>query len=219
MSFHFPGPVGDLEGIHELPEASADPTGAGLRGAAVVCHPHPLHGGTMRNTIVFRAARALRANGLATLRFNFRGVEGSEGKHDGTGGEELDVAAGLDYLEAQHPGVPLWAVGYSFGSRTVSGRALKDPRIEHVVLIALPVSVYDCSFVERVEQPGFALFGSADEFGTVAELREKHPSLFQGTSRLEIDEIEGADHFFRGRTPILEEKIHDHVRSALGVSP
>ena len=84
---HVSGPVGLLEGIVEQPDGL-------VRGAAVVCHPHPLHAGSLRNTIVFRTARALRAAGLVTLRFNFRGVEGSEGEHDGNGGEEDGAVAG-----------------------------------------------------------------------------------------------------------------------------
>ena len=93
MKLDLQGPAGRLEALLEEPE------GGPIRGAAVVCHPHPMHLGTMRNTIVFRTARALRAAGLVTLRFNFRSVEGSQGEHDGEGGEEGDVLAALDLLE------------------------------------------------------------------------------------------------------------------------
>lgn len=198
----FAGPAGRLEGLHELPEGE-------VRGAAVVCHPHPLHEGTMRNTIVYRMARALRSAGLATLRFNFRGVEGSEGEHDGQGGEEGDVAAALDLLEERHPGRPFWAAGYSFGSRTVCGLAVRDTRIRRLILIALPIEAYDCHCLEEAPQPGLIVLGSGDSFGTLTELARRFPHL---PERFETEEITGADHFFRGRTPILEETVRDYAR-------
>lgn len=198
----FDGPAGRLEGLYELPEGE-------VCGAAVVCHPHPLHEGTMRNTVVYRVARALRAAGLATLRFNFRGVEGSEGEHDGQGAEESDVSAALDLLAERHPGEPLWAAGYSFGARTVCGLAVHDRRIRRLVLVAFPITAYDCACIEEVAQPGLLVFGSGDPFGTLTELAQQFPRL---PERLELDEITGADHFFRGRTPILEEKIREYAQ-------
>ena len=202
---HVDGPVGRLEALLDEPDEPA-------RGAAVVCHPHPLHGGTMQNTVVFRLARALWAAGFVTLRFNFRGVEGSAGQHDGEGGEEGDVAACLDLLAERYPGLPLWAAGYSFGARTVCELAPKDGRIERVVLVAPPVAVYDCRCLEDLRQPGLLVFGSGDEFGTLTELAQKHPAL---PEHLELHEITGADHFFRGRTPLLEESVRDHATRAL----
>lgn len=206
MELEFPGPAGRLEGILDEPEAGVP------RAAAIVCHPHPLHRGTQRNTIVFRIARALRGNGLATLRFNFRGVEGSEGVHDGKGAEESDAAAGLDELERRHPGLPLWAAGYSFGARTVCGLASRDGRIQRLVLVALPVTRYACEEIDLVAQPGLLILGSQDQFGTRAELAERHPGLH---SRMHVVEIDGADHFFRGRTPQLEETVRAYARRSL----
>ena len=166
----------------------------------------------MRNTVIFRTARALRQVGLATLRFNFRGVEGSEGEHDGEGGEEGDVSVALDFLAERHPSVPLWAAGYSFGSRTVAGLATRDPRITRLILIAFPITHYDCSFLSDVEQPGFLIFGGGDPYGTLTELAQQFPKL---PERLEVDEVPGADHFFKGRTPILEDKFHAYAASVL----
>ena len=197
----FEGPEGVLEGLYELPDGP-------LRGAAVVCHPLPTHGGTMRNTLVYRMARALRAAGFATLRFNFRGVEGSAGAFDGEGAEEEDVLAALDWLEARHDGRPLWAAGYSFGSRTVSHLALREPRIRRVFLLALPVAHYDCGALRELTTPGLAVFGSGDPFGTSTELAQTLGRVPEG---LEVHEIPGADHFFRGRTPLVEEAVRDHA--------
>lgn len=201
------GPAGRLEGIHERPEGDDAP-----RAAAVVCHPHPLHEGTMRNTVVYRTARALRAAGLATLRFNFRGVEGSEGAHDGQGAEEEDARAALDWLAERHPGAELWAAGYSFGSRTVGRLATREARIARLVLIALPITAYDCSFLGALQQPGLLLFGGADPYGTLSDLAALAPHLDE---RLEPDEIVGADHFFRGRTPLVEQRVERYARAAM----
>lgn len=206
MDVRIDGPAGALVGVFEEPEGEA-------RGAAVVCHPHPLHGGTLRNTIVVRTARALRSVGMATLRINFRGVEGSEGVHDGTGAEEGDVAAALDWLRERLGDVPLWAAGYSFGARTVCGLAAREERIARVVLVALPVAVYTCEEICGLRQPGLAIFGTADEFGTARELRERFAAL---PPRLEIHEIPGADHFFRGKTPLVEEAVRAYAEGAWG---
>lgn len=205
------GPAGRLEGLYELPEGLTAP-----RAAAIVCHPHPLHEGTLRNTIVYRTARALRRAGLSTLRFNFRGVGASEGVHDGQGAEEEDAAAALGFLAERCPGSELWAAGYSFGSRTVGRLATRDERIARLILIAVPILAYDCSFLREVRQPGLLLFGRADPYGTLGALVRLLPDLPQ---QLEVDEIPGADHFFRGRTPDVEEKVHEHARGVLRGGP
>ncbi len=202
------GPGGRLEGLLELPEEGPAP-----RAAAIVCHPHPLHGGTMQNTVVVRTARALRSAGIATLRFNFRGVGESEGALEGHGAEEGDAAAGLDFLAGRFAGLELWAAGYSFGARMVCALATSDARIARIILVALPVAAYSCSCIEAVPQPGLLLFGGADAFGTSTELAQRHSNL---PDRLEVDEIPGTDHFFRGHTPILEQKVGEYARRAIG---
>jgi hypothetical protein len=204
VRFDVDGPVGRLEG--ELEEPSGAP-----RGAAIVCHPHPLHGGSLRNTIVVRVARALRAVGLATLRFNFRGVEGSAGVHDGAQ-EVEDAAAAVAALARRYPGLATWAAGYSFGSRVVSELALRDPSLERLILIAFPAGLYDPSVLQRLTQPTLLVMGSDDAFGTAAVLRAKLGRL---PKQLELHEIGGADHFFRGRTPLVEEAVLGYARRAL----
>jgi len=207
----FKGPAGTLEGLYGPPEAP-EGTVAPPAAAAILCHPHPAHGGTMHNTVVYRAAKALRRAGLAVLRFNFRGVEGSQGTHHGTGLEEEDAAAGLDYLQARHPNLPLWAGGFSFGARTIAGLAPREPRIERCLFIALPVSVYNCKPILDVRQPGYMLFAGNDDFGTAAVLRQGFPGL---GDNLEVDEIPGTDHFFRHKTPELEARIHAWAERSL----
>jgi len=207
MELFLDGPAGRLEA---LLETESDP----VRAAAVCCHPHPTYGGTMHNTVVFRAARALRRAGAATLRFNFRGVEGSEGEHDGRigpGGEEDDALAALDAL-AERYDAPLWGVGFSFGSRTIASLSLREPRLERLVLIAPPVDVFDCSALVKLRVPALAIWGDRDEFGTLASFERRYPDP---PASLETAEIEGADHLFRGRTPKLEEAVLDYARRAL----
>lgn len=203
MRFDVDGPVGKLVG--ELEE----PAGPVL-GLAIVCHPHPLHGGSLRNAIVVRVARALRGVGLATLRFNFRGVEGSDGAHDGAH-EVEDAAAALGALQVKHPGLPVWAAGYSFGSRIVSELALRDQGIERLVLVAFPAALHDPGFLVRVQQPGLIVMGGEDGFGKASDLLRKLGRL---PPQLELVEIPGADHFFRGRTPLVEDAVLRYARGA-----
>lgn len=158
----------------------------------------------MNNTVVFRVAKGLRRAGVAVLRFNFRGVEGSEGEHDGAGLEEQDAAAALDYMASRHPDLPLWAGGFSFGARTVCGLAAREPRIERALLIALPVAIYDCEPIASVAQPSLLLFAGNDDFGTQTIFVERF-----GIPRpnFDVQQIPGTDHFFRGKTPELEERV------------
>jgi alpha/beta superfamily hydrolase len=199
------GPVGRLVGVLERPAGTP-------RGAALVCHPHPAHGGSLRSAIVVRTARALRTAGLATLRFNFRGVEGSQGTHDGV--QEIeDAAAALRHLAARFPGLPAWAAGYSFGSRMAAELAGREVGIERLVLIAFPAALYDPGFLARLSTPGLIVMGEEDRFGTAGALRRALPEWPAG---LELVEIAAADHFFRGRTPLVEEAVARYARAALG---
>ena len=210
----FEGPAGVLEGLYGPPDTrpEAPETPVPPRALAVICHPHPSHGGTMHNTVVFRIAKGLRRAGLAVLRFNFRGVEGSEGEHHGAGDEEEDARAAVDHLMARHPGLPLWAGGFSFGARTIAGLAPRDERIERVLFVALPVSVYECKPIVNVRQPGLLLFAGNDDFGTAAVLRQGFPDI---GSNLEVDEIPGTDHFFRGKTPELEARVRSWAERSM----
>lgn len=204
------GPVGRLEAelwTHDGPGAPP--------AIAVVCHPHPLHGGTMRNNVVHRTARGLHDAGLAVLRFNFRGTGASEGVHDGQGAEEEDLVAAIDWMLERYPGVPLWAAGFSFGSRTVAGLAPREPRIERVGLVALPVIAYDCRMALDIHQPGALFMAGDDTFGTLAVLREQMPELAE---RFHVVEIEGVDHFFTGKLDELRESVAAWAASSLTAS-
>jgi alpha/beta superfamily hydrolase len=199
MKFFIPGPVGGLEALLWTP---AEPTRP--RAAAVLCHPHPLGGGTMDNNVVFRTARGLQSAGLAVLRFNFRGVGGSDGLHDGNGAEEGDAEAGLDFMAERYPDLPLWGAGFSFGARTMASLAGRERRIARLLCITMPCGRFDCSFLRKVIPPTHLLMAGEDEFGTLAQLRARFPDL---PANIETDEIPGVDHFFKGKTPELEARV------------
>ena len=206
MDFFFDGPVGPLEATLWLPAQGAP------LAAAICCHPHPKHGGTMSNSVCFRTARGLQRAGLAVLRFNFRGVRGSAGEFDGKGGEGEDARAALGELERRFPGLPLWGSGFSFGSRTVAALALGEPRLARLVLVALPVLAYDLSDLERLSGPGLIVMAENDTFGTLAALRSRHPSL---SARFETLEIPGVEHYFSGKTRELQVEVERYARRHL----
>lgn len=211
MQVFIPGPAGRLEASLWQPRgAHGEPLP--LRAAAVVCHPHPLGGGTLHNNVVFRTARGLQRAGLAVLRFNFRGVESSEGVHDGRGGEEQDARAAVDWLEQRFPGVQLWGSGFSFGARTILGLAPSEPRLSRLLLVALPVKSFDCSSLPAVPQPTHLVMAEHDEHGSYAELLARFPAL---PEHVDAEVVEGVDHFFRGRTPELEARVRRHAEHVL----
>ena len=203
MKLTITGPAGKLQALIWLPK---DEQGRETepRAAAVVCHPHPLGGGTMDNNVVFRIARALQQAGLAVLRFNFRGVGESEGQHDGQGAEEEGARAALDAMATRFPGLPLWAAGFSFGARTIAGLAGRDERIARLLCVALPVKAFDCQVIMHTLPPTHVIAAGADEYGNLADLRALFPDL---PAHVETDEIEGVSHLFTGKTPELEERV------------
>ncbi len=211
MHVTFQGPAGVIEGLLWEPEDQA-PT-----AAVVVCHPHPkppppTMGGTMRNNVVHRAAGGFQDANLAVLRFNFRSVGMSEGEHDGQGAEDSDLVAALDFMADRYPGLQLWGAGFSFGARTVASVALIDERLKHICLIALPVNIYDVEFARDVQQPGMVLMAGCDPFGTQAQFEEALPSL---AKRLQVQEVAGADHFFKGQLNIVRDRIAEWACKSL----
>jgi uncharacterized protein len=188
-SFFLAGPAGRLEAMLWTSPA-ADPD-----FAAVVCHPHPLFGGTMHNKVVYQAAKALHDRGAPVLRFNFRGAGLSEGEHDNGRGERDDVRAALDYLAAEFPGKPLLLAGFSFGSSVGLRVGCGDDRVAKLIGLGLPVDNVDMSFLESCTKPKLVIQGGNDQFGS----RDRIEALFATMpepKRLVI--VDGADHFFTG---------------------
>ena len=195
----FPGPAGGLEAILMRPESPPV-------AAAVVCHAHPLHGGMMHFKVVFRAAKALRAAGLAVLRFNFRGVGRSEGVHDHGAGEQEDARAALVEMRGRFPGLPLVLGGFSFGSMVALRLAPDEPRVNAVIAMGYPLRTADTAPLEAVRQPRLFVQGENDEFGPGAALRALAEPL---PPPREITVIPDADHFFEGHLEALQGAIID----------
>ncbi len=184
------GPAGRLEAILWTPVQPASPL-----LAAVICHPHPLFGGTMHNKVVYNAAKTMDALGIPVLRFNFRGAGLSAGEHDNGRGEQGDVQAALDYLAAQFPGVPLLLAGFSFGSVVGLRVGCRDARVSELIGIGIPVNGSDFSFLADCPKPKLFVHGSNDKFGARRKVEETFAAL-TGDNRLVV--VEDADHFFAG---------------------
>ena len=200
-NFFLQGPAGRLEAILWTPSA---PPRRRPRLAAVVCHPHPLFGGTMHNKVVYQATKSLAALGLPVLRFNFRGAGLSAGEHDRGVGEQDDVRAALDFLAKQFPGVPLLLAGFSFGAWVGLRVGCEDPRVARLIGLGVPVNSSDFSFLRTSNQPKLFVHGSADQFGAVEEVQRLVASL-AGENSLIV--VKGADHFFTGTLDQLDAAI------------
>jgi alpha/beta superfamily hydrolase len=147
-SFFLDGPAGKLEAVLWTPADGAAP-----RFAAVVCHPHPLFGGTLHNKVVYQAAKALDSRGGAVLRFNFRGTGLSEGAHDRGRGERDDVHAAVEFLAGRFSQMPLVVAGFSFGCWVGLRVGCEDARVERVIGIGAPVNDCDFSYLEKCSKP------------------------------------------------------------------
>ena len=193
------GPSGALEVKLELP--AGEP-----RAVAVIAHPHPQYGGTLQTKAVYETARALVRIGVAALRFNFRGTGGSEGTFDEGQGERDDYRAALDYAATRFPGLPIWAVGMSFGAWVASDVAAADPRVALIVAIAPAVEHYDYSALASAGKPVFVVHGEEDTIAPVRQVRRLYAAMPEPK---ELVVIEGADHVFDGRTSIVGDAIED----------
>ena len=176
------------------------------RGAVVVCHPHPVYGGTMDNRIVYRAAKAAAAAGFAALRFNFRGTGQSTGLFDQGIGEKDDVVEAIRWLKERYPGLPLAMIGYSFGAWVGLQVAYSDPRVVAMVGLGIPLNLYDMEFLIENSKPALYVVGTRDEFCSQENLdrfvRRLHPSSF-------VHQIDDADHFFSNQADIVQDLIYD----------
>ncbi len=200
------GPAGALEAAVELPKP-ADVR----RAVAVIGHPHPPDGGTMHNKVVTTIARALAESGVASLRFNFRGVGASEGVYDNGRGETLDYLAVAQWLRAQRPDDALWLAGFSFGS-WVALRAARQLPVRQMIAIAPPVGFRDFIGVPAPDCPWLVVQGEADDVidpaqvFAWAEAAENAPTLVR---------MADAGHFFHGRLVDLRGAIKNGVRKQL----
>lgn len=197
-SLFLPGPGGRLESLLEEPEED-EPV-----EAAVVCHPHPQHGGTMHNKVVYRLARGLRKTGCVVLRFNYRGVGRSEGGYDGGFGETDDARAALDELQVRYPGLPLMAAGFSFGSRIALRLASQEAAIRRVVAVGFPTRIAEREFVYHVHVPKYFVQSTNDAFGPREDFSEFFASVPEPKH---LEWVPAEDHFFRDALPQFESVV------------
>ena len=200
------GPAGRLEAILEEPEDSEP------REAALVCHPHPQHGGTMHNKVVYRIARGLRRAGCVVLRFNYRGVNLSDGEYDRGVGELEDARACLGSLRERYPTLPYTLSGFSFGSRIAlkMGCELKDAR--HVIAVGFPTIYQDRGYLAGCKQAKVFIQSTNDEHGPVNELEE----VFAGLNEpKKLVWVPAEDHFFKGALEPFEDAVYRVQMEAL----
>lgn len=195
-SLFLPGPAGRLEALLEEPE-DALPT-----EAALVCHPHPQHGGTMHNKVVYRIARGLRSTGAVVLRFNYRGVNLSHGTYAEGEGELDDARIALDYLRERYPGLPFTVAGFSFGSRIALRLGCGLAR--RVIAVGFPASYQHKASLETCTTPRVFIQSTRDQFGSVEQI-ESIVAALPEPRKLYL--IEAQDHFFAGALDALEETV------------
>jgi alpha/beta superfamily hydrolase len=197
-NFFLAGPAGRLEAILWSRSVGSPPM------AAVVCHPHPLFGGTMHNKVVYQAAKSLDALGLPVLRFNFRGTGMSEGKHDRGEGERGDVRVALDFLASEFPNIPLLVAGFSFGCWVGLRVGCEDERVTSLIGLGAPVNNADFSYLARCGKPKLFVHGSNDIYGDPVKLNNLVASL-PGENKIVV--VEDADHFFVGKLDQVDAAI------------
>jgi uncharacterized protein len=198
-SLFIEGPAGKLEALLEEPE-DRDP-----RSAALVCHPHPQHGGTMHNKVVYRIARALRRAGAVVLRFNYRGVNLSQGEYDRGIGEVEDARAALEVLRSRYPQLPFSLAGFSFGSRVILRLGCETPGVSKLIAVGFPASLPDSQSLGQCIVPRFFIVSQQDQFCAVAAMESYYAGLPEPKELIWVD---AADHFFSDQLDELENAIY-----------
>jgi alpha/beta superfamily hydrolase len=200
------GPAGNLEALLEWnPEWSP-------RLLSLVCHPHPLYGGTMHNKVAFRAAKAAVNSGIPALRFNFRGVGQSQGKFADEVGEREDARAALRYLVSRFPNIPVAMMGFSFGSVVALAVGTEQPEVNSLVGIGVPAASADLGFLRQTRKPKLIVQGTLDTFGPRPKVEALFASLEEPKS---LRFVEGVDHFFTGKLVELEKVIEEFLGGIL----
>jgi alpha/beta superfamily hydrolase len=213
QAVEIPAPHGMLEGLLRLPDANAPVP----RMIALICHPHPLGGGTMHNKVVFRVAQALGKLGIPSLRFNFRGVGRSTGSYDAGRGEQDDVCAALDYLVSrfsESPDISVCLAGFSFGSAVGLPVGCADPRVRQLIGVGVPVSLMGVNTLDSCAKHKLIVQGEHDEYGPLAEVRAWFAHIPE-PKHLTI--VPGADHFFTDYQMELHDAVIDYFQSGASV--
>lgn len=205
LHISIPTPAGYLEGLLKPEEDGVVP-----RYASIVCHPHPLRGGTMHNKVVYKVADALQIMGIPALRFNFRGVGNSTGTYDEGRGEMDDVRYALGFLNQSYPAMPVILSGFSFGADVGLRVAAVEDRVQAMIGLGTPPRLFNDKYLHESQKHKLFIHGTRDELVLYA-------MLVSGLERVAdpkmMASIEGADHFFRGRLDEVQAAITDFVRS------
>ena len=202
------GPAGKLEALLNVGKTGAS-------HAALICHPHPLFGGTMHNKVVYNAMKSLTSFGFPALRFNFRGAGLSEGKHDQGKGEVDDVRAALDFLDSEYR-LPMIFAGFSFGAATGMRAACPDARVVALISLGTPVVADGCEhayrFLSGCAKPKLFISGSQDQYSPAKELQQV---VENAAAPKHLVFVEGAEHFFIGKLNLMQDAIEKWVRELL----
>jgi alpha/beta superfamily hydrolase len=197
-SLFLAGPAGKLEAVLEEPEEGAP------REAVLVCHPHPQHGGTMHNKVVYRVARGSRRAGAVVLRFNYRGVNMSEGRYDHGIGELEDARAALEFLRGRYPGLPFSLAGFSFGSRIILRLGCELGGATRLLAVGFPASMPDSAGLGQCGTPRVFIQSTHDEFCAVPSMEAYFATLPEPKRLIWV---EAQDHFFAGALDKLEDAV------------
>jgi len=180
------------------------------RYSALVCHPHPLYGGTMHNKVVFKVAQALQMLGMPTLRFNFRGVGHSTGTYDEGRGEMDDVRFALEFLSRRYPGLPVILAGFSFGASVALRVAAIDDRVQAMIGLGVPARMLDGEYLQGSHKPKLIIQGTKDEQAPYVLTAEWFEQVAAPKS---LVAVQGADHFFQGHLDEVQAIIATFVHS------
>src|SRR5436190_21261017 len=197
-SYLLDGAAGKIEALLEEPETA--PAGE----VCLVCHPHPLYGGTMHNKVLYRVARGLRRSGSIVMRFNFRGVGRSQGTHDIGKGELEDARMMMEWLRSRYPGLPYAAAGFSFGSRIALRLGCSLPGTQRVIAVGLPTRSNSLEYLKACGTPKIFIQSTNDEHGPRTELQSLYGDF--GAPK-QIYWVDAADHFFVNGLDALEETV------------
>lgn len=204
------GPEGRIEARYHHSEKKNAP-------AAIILHPHPLHGGTMNNKVTYNLYHAFARNGFSVVRFNFRGVGRSQGKYDDGAGELSDAAAVLDWLQIQNPNAAsFWMGGFSFGSWIGMQLLMRRPEIEGFIAVSPPVGNFDFNFLSPCPAHGLILQGDQDSVVSVDNVSRLSEKLGkQRNANIDYRIILGADHFYRSHMDDLNAHMEDYLLSRI----
>jgi len=194
------GPAGQLEVLLEQPDEVLDNA-----PIAIICHPHPLYGGTMQNKVVHIIAKACLGLGMPAIRFNFRGVGKSEGHFEHGLGEQQDLATVVEWARKQFPSHPVWLAGFSFGS-FVAYKSFNQVKAERLLLVAPPVGLFEFQPMEKIDIPWAVIQGKQDEITPPESVEEWVKSQKTQPVFYYLDDV---SHFFHGKLIILREIVAD----------